>query len=433
MNDPQLTELFREQLRDETSRAPGFDELWSKAASRHRSARIRKFAGVAIFVGCFVAAAFVLVPKEKSPVGVESGLAATPELPKNERAPQVAEPYRFLSESDADRLEEINERLKMLRSKDAADQKRAAILDALNQPEEAARLKANIATRRPEIAAALEVAMKLENAGKANPEREVSEPILPGENVELTVNEHKQFDGRYVVRRGGYIIVASIGRVPIAGKSVSEAAATIRASIRSINPNQEITVALRRVNGTEEKGNVVYLAGEFRSPRPYRIPENTSPTLLSILLSSGGWTDRADLTKVKVLRVSRNKPTSETYDVKAVLEGALPGKDPTTLQGGDVIVLSAGTLDLIYVTGGVKRPGSYRIAKGGKLSSYGAILQSGGLEPGFDSSNTYILRKLADGSETRIGLDIVGIQSGKIPDTQLMANDIIVVDGKNLW
>lgn len=438
MNDPQLTDLFREQLREETQIAHGFDELWSKAASRHRTARIRRFAALGIVIGCICAAVFAVLTREKAPTRVEQSVTAVtipqPAEPTVEtKASVVPEPYQFQSESDADRLSEINAHIRFLHSRNALDQKRATVLHTLNQTDEAARLTKQIATRTIELAAAQETAAKLEKIADGTSPVNLDDSILPGENVEVTVAENKDFNGRYLVRRGGYIMMPGIGKVPLAGKSVAQAAKDIQFNLKKFHSGQAITVEVKRSPGiTIGTGTVVYLAGEFRKPRPYRIPENASPTLISILLSSGGWTDRADLTKVKIMRFSKSTPKEEVFNVKKTLDGALGNPNSAVvpmLAEGDVIVLPAQTeSQVVYVTGAGKRSGSYRISDGGKLTVYSSILQSGGIMSGVAQPRVYILRKAPDGTDMKIPVNFEGIKDGKTPDIQLMTGDIVLVD-----
>ena len=61
------------------------------------------------------------------------------------------------------------------------------------------------------------------------------EVILPGNNIELWVNEDTSFNGRYQVRRGGYMILPQIGRVQVAGKTVGQAEAAVRKALLARN------------------------------------------------------------------------------------------------------------------------------------------------------------------------------------------------------
>ncbi len=56
--------------------------------------------------------------------------------------------------------------------------------------------------------------------------------IQPGSALELRVQGEKSFAGSYLVRRGGYIILPSIGRVFVAGKTIDVAAEIITRALR---------------------------------------------------------------------------------------------------------------------------------------------------------------------------------------------------------
>jgi polysaccharide biosynthesis/export protein len=87
-------------------------------------------------------------------------------------------------------------------------------------------------------------------------------------------------------------------------------------------------------------------------------------------------------------------------------------------------------LNLVYVTGRVKRAGSYRITEGEKLTVYGVVLQSGGFDHFANLSKIHILRAMPDGTKAKIPVDIKEVQKGRKPDVILQPNDIVVVPEK---
>ena len=94
----------------------------------------------------------------------------------------------------------------------------------------------------------------------------------------------------------------------------------------------------------------------------------TAPTLVGVILSSGGVTDKADLSKVKVMRMAANKGVVEEINVQAILDGKGLGSD-VTLSEGDVVIIPVGQPNLVYVTGNVKRQGSYKLVPGERLTA----------------------------------------------------------------
>lgn len=256
-----------------------------------------------------------------------------------------------------------------------------------------------------------------------------SDVVLPGEVLEVFVTEDPSFNGRYQVRRGGYIIMPQVGRIPVAGKTLDSAEAAVKRALQS-SQLQRASVIMERISGADvDSGAYIYLNGEFKTPRPFKIEQGTTPTLVSVLLSCGGWTDKADLTRVKVMRMAANKGVVEEVNALKILEGGSLASD-LSLDAGDVITIPVGASNLIYVTGNVKRQGSYHLVPGERLSAYGAILQSGGFARFADLKKVYVLRAMPDGSKAKIPVDIRSVQKGSRPDVQLQSNDIVVVPEK---
>jgi protein involved in polysaccharide export with SLBB domain len=195
-----------------------------------------------------------------------------------------------------------------------------------------------------------------------------NEILVPGETLEVFVNEDPSFNGRYQVRRGGYIIMPQVGRIAVAGKTIPGAEAAVKRALQSSELHRA-SVLIERVQGADvEHGNVVFLSGEFARPGTWTIPKNVTPTLVGVILSSGGLTDKADLTRVRVMRMSANKGVVEPVNVQNILDGKGLTSD-ITLEEGDVIVVPAGPSSVVYITGNVARPGIFALRSGEKLTA----------------------------------------------------------------
>ncbi len=253
--------------------------------------------------------------------------------------------------------------------------------------------------------------------------------IVPGDNLEIFVVEDSSFNGRYQVRRGGYMIIPALGRIPVAGKTLQEAEVEVRKALETTQL-QHATVMVEKVEGADvDTGPVIYLAGEFKVPRPFKIPTGTKATVMSVILSCGGVTDKADLTRVKVMRVIGGKSVVEEENVEKILEGNGLTSD-LTLNDGDVLMVPAGSANIVFVTGRVERPGSLPLRPGDKLSAYAAILQCGGFARFADLKKTYVLRATPDGTKVKIHVNILSIENGHQPDLPLEGDDIVIVPEK---
>jgi polysaccharide biosynthesis/export protein len=336
-----------------------------------------------------------------------------------------------------ERRDALESEIRSSRSKMETARRRAEVLNSLGKTEDSERLKTEVHDLEARVRNAQEQLAQIEEElGRSQVVSETTitsgeEVILPGNNIELWVNEDTSFNGRYQVRRGGYVILPQIGRVQVAGKTVGQAEAAVRKALQATQLRRA-TVMIERFEGvTDEAGPMIYLSGEFKNPRPYRIPQGTAPTLVSVMLSAGGVNEKADLTRVKVMRMAANRSVVEEVNVKRILEGQSGGLgNDVTLTEGDVVVVPSGSANLVYVTGRVKKPGSYRIGDNEKLTVYGAILQSGGFDHFANEGSVHVLRAMPDGTKAKLPVSIKDVQKGRRPDVILQPNDIVVVPEK---
>jgi protein involved in polysaccharide export with SLBB domain len=140
-------------------------------------------------------------------------------------------------------------------------------------------------------------------------------------------------------------------------------------------------------------------------------------------------TDKADLSKVRVMRMAANKGVVEEINVAKILDGGGLTSD-LTLGEGDVITIPAGPNNLVFITGNVVSPGSFPLKQGERISAYSAILRNGGFARFADQKKVFILRALPDGTKVKLPVDVAAIKKGQRPDIQLVSSDIIVVPEK---
>ena len=84
-----------------------------------------------------------------------------------------------------------------------------------------------------------------------NPKADI---ILPGEKLKIFVVEDSSFNGVYMVRRGGYIIMPAVGRIPVTGKTVPEAEQAISAALEETQLARA-TVMVERLGGPDDDLN----------------------------------------------------------------------------------------------------------------------------------------------------------------------------------
>ena len=341
----------------------------------------------------------------------------------------LAETAARQEEGVADKKKTLEGELRYSKAKLSAAQKRLAVQTAVNNYEEAEKAQMEIKDWESRIKDTESQINDLTAQSKPVDNKFGEDVVMPGENLDVYVVEDASFNGHYQVRRGGYIIIPQVGRVFVAGKKIAAAEAAIKTALES-NQLQHGTVMIEKLAGSDVmSGPTIYLAGEFKNPRPYKIPEGTAQTLVSVILSAGGVTDKADLTHVRVERVASNNGVVEEIDVARILNGGGLGSD-VTLSNGDVVVVPTTAQHVFYLTGNVKRQGYAPLGPNDRLSVYAGILQNGGFARFANLKRVYILRATEDGTKARLPINIVGIQKGLQPDVPLQPNDIVVVPEK---
>jgi protein involved in polysaccharide export with SLBB domain len=265
----------------------------------------------------------------------------------------------------------------------------------------------------------------MQNSLKGNPREDV---IIPGESIEVYVTEDETLNSVYQVRRGGYIVMPRVGRVLLAGKSLSEAERAIKDALQ-VNQIKNATVMVERPSsGGVGNDPVIYLAGEFQHPGAWKVPHELSATMVTTILRSGGLTDSADLTKVRLLRLVSGQAQVEEVNVQAILNGAGLPSD-ISLQPGDIVVVPA-CANTVYVTGNVLKPGPLKMLPEEQLTVYSAILRAGGFARFANRDKIYVLRETSNGVKQRIPVSIEQIQDAGGSDLILRGKDIVVVPEK---
>lgn len=262
--------------------------------------------------------------------------------------------------------------------------------------------------------------------------------INPGDKVQVAVKEDPTFGGTFEVNQSGSIMLPGIGTVNLLGQSESGAADQIREKLEGVvlvnasvevlhlpAPRKTQRIARTAAPIQEEKFTIIYLAGEFITPGPLRIPEDVVPTLLQTIIRSGGITPSGDLTRVKLLRIAEGVRALEEVNVAGVLSGELPPND-IELHPNDIIVIPP-FAPVVYVTGNVERAGTLRLFQDETLTAYAAILRAGGFSRFANLRKCYVVRDLGNGEKVQIPVNIREVQKGQAPDVILQGKDIVVV------
>lgn len=155
--------------------------------------------------------------------------------------------------------------------------------------------------------------------------------LQAGDLVEIKVFMEKDMDRELRISSDGMVTFPLVGNVKIGGYSVSEAEQQLSEKLKYYIKNPQVSMLIK-----EYANKMVYVLGQVQKPSEISIPPEKSITVLEAITSVGGFTDIANTSKVKVLRMENGKQKSLDVDVNAITKQGKKSLD-IELMPGDVI------------------------------------------------------------------------------------------------
>lgn len=271
--------------------------------------------------------------------------------------------------------------------------------------------------------------------GELSPDSSTAYRVGPGDVLEIDVYDDPDLSGLATVQHGGDISFPLLGDITIKGMTVKEVQATLVELLAKdylVDPQVIVRVKEYRSQWVTVIGEVV---------RPGKFYLQGSKSMLELLTEAGGFTSRAS-GEVIVSRLDQQQPslfmTEDNGDgsESTVRIFLTPDQPPSAqkealsfrLRSGDIV--TATSTRFFFISGEVKRPGSYPITGG--LTVLKAVSVAGGLTKFGAKGKVEILRKSNKRGSQRIKVNLGDIENGKKPDVPLEPEDIIKV-GKRLF
>ncbi|MBI5506577.1 MAG: SLBB domain-containing protein [Deltaproteobacteria bacterium] len=244
--------------------------------------------------------------------------------------------------------------------------------------------------------------------------------VGPEDLIEVTLYDIESQNGepRVIVARvsnSGFITLPYVGKVKAEGFGPLELEEELRRSYLRFIHEPQITVFIR-----EYRSFRVSVVGNVKNPGVLELRGRKS--LLEAVAMSGGLTVDAGRS-VRLTRASDNGLQSVLIDLDQLAESGDMRLNPSLLPGDVINVPKAG---IFYVEGMVKKPGAYPLLTATTVTQ--ALVTAGGIDPALArASGTTLYRKRANGQREAIEIDVNDIAAGKLTDTPVQAEDVIVV------
>ncbi len=217
-----------------------------------------------------------------------------------------------------------------------------------------------------------------------------------GDELVLFLTGDVERANQLTVTGTGFVVVPSVGRIPVAGLSMDQTRALLRSrlansfsGIRTGTTQFDISVARVRMIS-------VRVAGEVYRPGTYTMAATASP--LSAIYEAAGLTELANFRNITIRRGTELVGRYDLYDY--LLTGTVTTE--VALQSGDVVFVPiAGPR--VKLAGEVKRPAVYEMLAGETIADL--INMAGGLTATAHMGNATIARILPPAQRTAPGVD----------------------------
>lgn len=241
--------------------------------------------------------------------------------------------------------------------------------------------------------------------------------LSPGFLLNVQVYDEPDLSAHVRVDKDGNINLPFLKTISIGGDTVAQARTKIEDKFRNdgILKNPQITIEVEQFATTS-----VTVMGEVQNPGKVELLAPHS--LLDVIGMTGGETTLAG-NEVEVKRPVNGAMESTTYhysrngDVSTI-------RDVMVNPGDTVIVQRAG---IVYVLGGVNRPGGYTMQESGDLNVAEAISLAQGLVMQAKVGGLRVVKHGEDGKPVEIPVSYNKIMDGKEKPIQLAAGDIVYV------
>jgi polysaccharide export outer membrane protein len=243
--------------------------------------------------------------------------------------------------------------------------------------------------------------------------------IGPKDLLEIRVFEVPELNIERRVSEDGTISLPLIGDVPVQGLTDVEVADRLKALLEA----KYVQRASVSVQVREFRSKPISVVGAVRQPG--NLAFSGRWTLMEALSAAGGLAENHGDT-IYVLRRADNG-LSDQIGIR--VDDLFAKGDPDAniaIFANDVINVPATVTVTVFCLGQVNKPGAVSFQSNERITLLTAIAQAGGLTDRA-SKTIHIKRKDRSGKDVEIEADYRRILSGKDPDVDLQAGDVLVV------
>jgi polysaccharide biosynthesis/export protein len=259
------------------------------------------------------------------------------------------------------------------------------------------------------------------------------DPILmPGDVLDISVYGEPDLALSIRLPESGTFTFPLIGVVEANGLTTNSLEAGIRDRLgKDYLHNPQVTVTV-----TSFAPRQVFILGGVSKPSGYELPPSERMTLLQLISTAGGITDKAYKEFVQVVRVG---PKGEREVLRLSLievENAIASGNPEAdieLQPLDLVMIPSAAR-VVYVLGAVNQPGWFDIPADTRMTASMAISRAGSFTKFASTSSIQVLRQTPGSPAQKLRVDLDAIVGGNLQaDVVLQPGDVVWVPERGLF
>lgn len=250
-----------------------------------------------------------------------------------------------------------------------------------------------------------------------------------GDRLVYQVLEEQEEEVLLAVNGNGELLVPLLGSFPAEGKTSKDLAYEIKQELE-VDFFHRATVLITQREVDRNRGRVKVI-GEVNRQGEQLIPVDSPLTLSQAVLAAGGFTLKADESKVSVVSAGQEQPRIE-IDLGEMLKSGDFSRDPFLTSGDVVIVARADQAgNQVYVLGAVNSPGLYSI-RGSQFTLSQVILMAEGFTRFAKKTKVRLVSKNDRGEkvESLVNVDKILDGGDRDDDPVVKPGDMIIVEEK---
>jgi polysaccharide export outer membrane protein len=256
--------------------------------------------------------------------------------------------------------------------------------------------------------------------------------LAAGDLLHITVFRQKDLELEVRVPEGGSFSYPLIGDVQAAGKTVKAIEADIRQRLEATYLNRAgVTVTVR-----EYTPRKVYVLGGVHKPGGYEIHPNRRLTLLQLVSTAGGYTDRAYKEYSQLIRHKENGEREvHRFSAAEVERAVAKGKVEADLElAPDDLLVIPSAARVVYVLGQVNRPGSFELPADTRVTVSMAVSQAGSWTKFAATGSIQVLRQPPTGEPQKLIVNLDDVLGDKPQhDLELQPGDVVWVPQRAIF